>query len=554
MKIEDIERIFDDRYQSVKLPGDSRDMAKWMLVTVAEDYLLILASVTGSLHQISLGADKQKYSIKYALSRIESELDDEKSEIPKIIDANNYGYCQSLLAAGEEFSKANLIFSFLHSGLSSYTVEGNSIELHDKAFWKKPGYSALEMIPLEANQQEYMLQKVFSVLNKPPKTKFYESLKNQCEIGQDGIIRYNFNYKIFAEFAKEMALFRQEIPDSWIFPWGLGETSKKLLWALSARCFFHMATIRTAASYDSIEGAGLESLCLITDKSTIAKEMVSICNVELVDAIRFLSAISIGEGTRTADPALQPIIKLSDGRILIGCLKVLTSRQDRNLLALHARVGKDSFDKQSSIFEEIMVEKIALLAVKRNIEYLVNFNIPGAKEVGDLDVVLFDRRNKFILVCELRWVIQPGDPREIMLKAKACIEKIEKINKKVGMAKCRIPQILERVGINNADPAEWGVRGIIIIDGYAGVESTDDSYPIMPLDIFLKGLNIFTKIDRLYKWAKSLAWLPQVNKHYRAEIFSEDFDKLTISRPGFSIMETNEFFKDFLKKTIKDVR
>lgn len=553
MKISDIEKIFDDRYSKVRIPADSRDLAKWLISTISEDSLLILSKSEKSNHLISVLADKFKYSIKYAFSRIDSELDTKNGAIQHIITSGQYEETNKILIAGIDFYSANLICSLVHEGLASYSCKGELIELKDLGFWKKPAYSVLEMTALERSQQEYTFEKFISIFNFPIDTKFHNALKDQCEVFE-GVISYKFDPDLCKEFSKSIPVFKQSIPDDWIFPWSSGLVSKRLLWALSVRCTFHLTTIRKAASYFSVQGGGLESLCMLTDEQTLAFELSELCGVEHGNALSFVRALSLGEGTRTADPALQPLIKLSDGRLIIGCLNVLTNRQDRNLLSLHARVCKKSFDNQSSVFEQLMISKIQSSPKNRMFILKPNFHIPGAKEVGDLDVVFCDTRSKVILVCELRWVIQPGDPREIMTKARACIEKVGKITRKVEKARERIQGILDVTLQPGVDKSEWSVKGVILIDGYAGVESTDPNFPIMPLDIFIEGMKFFTRLDRLHAWAESLKWLPQNNIHYTCETKSDDFGVIKVNRPGFAIKSTSRDFISFIKDGIKKMK
>lgn len=554
MDIESLEKIFDDRFASVKLPSNNKDKSKWLLFTFSEDFLLINWGVTKSLHHVSVMANSQKYSMKFALARIEAELTDAPVDLHVIITGSEYNDSKALLDAGEEFTDAHRICMLVRSGLYSYHYENSIFELVDTKYWGVPGYSVLEMTSLERNDRELFFEFAMNVLERPPESKFYDSLKDQCNISEKDIITYEFKPSLCLSLSDKVVRFTQSIPDDWVFPWGCGTVAKKLLWALTLRCFFHLLTIRKAAHFYSVSGGGLESLCLQTDEAQLSSELAELSQVQIDEAASFVRALCQGEATRTDDPALQPLIRLSNGSLLVGCLNVLTSKQDRNLLSLHARVNKGTFDSQSSIFERLMIGRIEGIANERKFDYKVNFHIPGARNVGDLDVVFCDSRAKTLLICELRWMLQPGDAREIILKAKSCSEKIPKITLKTAKAREKIDDLLARFDIKPMGPSEWNVCGLVVVDGYAGIKSYDDEYPIIPLDIFLEGLNIFTRMDRLHVWARGLTWLPQKDKHFTTEVSSIDLGEFKVNQPGFSSMTLDRSLITYVEDSAKKMK
>ena len=143
MDIESLEKIFDERFASVKLPSNNKDKAKWLLLTFSEDFLLINWGVTKSLHHISVMANSQKYSIKFALARIEAELTDAPVDLQVIITGGEYNGAKALLDAGEEFTNAHRICMLVHAGLYSYHYENSIFELADTRYWGAAGYSCL---------------------------------------------------------------------------------------------------------------------------------------------------------------------------------------------------------------------------------------------------------------------------------------------------------------------------------------------------------------------------------------------------------------------------
>ena len=76
----------------------------------------------------------------------------------------------------------------------------------------------------------------------------------------------------------------------------------------------------------------------------------------------------------------------------------------------------------------------------------------------------------------------------------------------------------------------------------------------MPLAIFLEGLKIFSRLDKLHNWAKSLSWLPQKNKHFTDETAATELGAVMVNRPGFSNMPLEQPLISFIKQSAKKMK
>lgn len=427
MSIEALEKLIDDEFLQTPIPVNNQNLCYWYLIMVSEDIILNVWRAQKNLHKISVLANDLKYSLKHCLSRAAKETSDHAlMRVPTPVDAAIYLKSRDLLVAGIDFAAGTKLCTIVHSKLATAETQDHVIQIQHTDLWSNAGYSALEMIEMEPSPQTVLISEALAILDRPQKGRLYDEMGACARVDENGIVTYDFDSQLCLDFAKRLPYMHQLIPPEWKFPWCSGLEAIKLMRALTARSLYHISLIRSAAAKHSILGAGHESLCLVTTRQKLAEDLEALCEVPAEIALQFVNALVLGVSTTASDPALQPLIPINENEIIAGCLNLLTCRQDRNLLALHARVSPTSFDRQSEIFEKNMIASLAAVTQQRKFAYRCNINIPENSDAGDLDFVLADKRTKTLIIAELRWMIQPGDPREIINRAKACKEKVKK--------------------------------------------------------------------------------------------------------------------------------
>ncbi|MFL9910438.1 hypothetical protein [Paraburkholderia sp. RL17-337-BIB-A] len=131
------------------------------------------------------------------------------------------------------------------------------------------------------------------------------------------------------------------------------------------------------------------------------------------------------------DPALQPIVPLGAKMLAIPCIHFLSSHAERNVLSLMARTETVQFNSQSSLFEKGVVGRLAATAsVPANCAMLVNRTFRGGGKEEEIDVLLIDEVSHHILVCELRRILPPADPKEVRSRKSECLKKVRQLRRK----------------------------------------------------------------------------------------------------------------------------
>jgi hypothetical protein len=196
-------------------------------------------------------------------------------------------------------------------------------------------------------------------------------------------------------------------------------------------------------------------------------------------------------------------------------LLFLSSNYERNLLTLQARIDPKSFDKLSALFEQTMLSGLLPLVKKRWPSAKENLTIRDCKEFEEIDLLIPDPESKTLLVCELRWMLQPGDPREVHNRKKVCREKVAQLERKVKWIGVRKSIALQSLGLDADDASEWSCAGVVSVDAFGGVLSSNSELPLLPNNIFKQGLEKASSLREFVLWSQSLFWLPKEGEHFR---------------------------------------
>lgn len=552
--LQKFEEKVDKLLSNIKLPSKNINLAKWILLTVADDIILITSSEKISPSLISMMADSHKYALKALFGKIKRELVDGKSiNLQKTISGSIYERSIDAIRSAHDYARGEHICFGAHVDYFYLEGDENLIQTKTGKYWKNLAYSFLEIFDLEDSSQVQLLTLMVTYATNPKSFPDHQLLCQLSKQDKCGFIFSEYNKKALSEFENNHPVPPTIIPEEWMFPWGSPIVSSRLLWALTLRCCLHLMIVRSTASEYKIAGGGLENIIFVSDKNLLVNELSDYTGYDRPIVHDFIRHMTYGYKTQNPDLALQPLIPLNNGSLVAtSAILLLSSRQDRNQLSLHSRIDKRSFDQKSSIFETNMTSEIATAISISSFSHINNRHIPGARQAGDLDMCIIDKANFTILICELRWMIQPGDPQEIVHRTKSCIEKIGKIKTKVEAANRQKDSLVREFVPNIKNTSTWTIRGIIVIDGYGGIESNEPEFPIMPKEIFMRSIKEFSDLNRFHTWAKSLEWLPQEGIHYEKEERIRSFGKTIIHSPGFSLTDNSREYSAYLIESARN--
>ncbi|PKV46379.1 hypothetical protein CLU92_3786 [Janthinobacterium sp. 61] len=180
-----------------------------------------------------------------------------------------------------------------------------------------------------------------------------------------------------------------------------------------------------------------------------------------------------------------------------------------------------------------------------------NFTWKFNDEKEEFDLIVADPRTHSLLICEMRWTIQPGDPREVAQRKKNCFEKVSQLERKVEWLRPRLhTAVTEIFGIETTLENPWEIVGLVVVDGFGGVMSPNGDLPIMPARIFERAMPQVESLQVLKNWSKSLAWLPQEDVFFEMKWRELELEGKRINYQGMIPLQERPDFLQHIDRTI----
>jgi len=556
----------------VPLPIDNQALAIWHLCTVVEDSIRLRLEYLRSssigqeeliteINHTQFFVDRQGYTLKHALNAILNRLESKSlpdSWKPKVDDEIFRKACE-FMEASFDYSLAVAAFSNYHSGNHTKCTFDSSKKLlefefdeYERAYW------ALHVFMSSRSNNEtsltYLAQFILWFLNPslwPDGVK--QAVYDICRRGLT--VKYRFNSPIIKSLMDELSSPPQLVPKEWGFPWATLQESRQFMKALQAWCMYHLLMVHFGSLHLSVKGLGVASLCPVIGQRQFVREMAILSDLKTSTVENIIQFLELGIAVDTPDPVLQPLIPVAERVFAIPAMNTISSAYERNLLVLHARVDKPSFDLQSKSFEEGMTQTLIQTIGKRFPFHKTNTFIPFQGQAGEVDLIIADPMVHTILVGELRWFLPPGDPREHIIKKKECIKKVQQLKPKVLAVQKNSLETLELLGVSSReiDKSDWAVVGVVIVDGYSGVLSPTVDIPIVPQYVFIEGIQKCANLHVFHDWLCSLVWLPQNKTHFVYKPVEANFGEYRLQWEATDIQgQAEDYLRVYLPGSIEN--
>lgn len=386
-EVDAIERQVDTTFAAAELPTDNRYSSRWAVLRTCEDQLRF--ALLRTAEAITKGEERRqavsnfigrvnrcKYELKAALDLLDKRLPEAPPErVPPGSDGDVYTQAGAFsFRAASAYDAALTVFGPVRAGTRHlYRTQDGKLRLSE--IETERSYPAIEALHSADDQAFSPIPFIIDVFKGP--RHFDRQYGEFLEWGPDlkalvartRVERERVRYQFVMDRARPLLeMFRLDAPDlptDWRFPWGPLPLAAEVFAALATRAFYHLVAINFGADRAALRGGGVDQICLETRPEDLAKDLARLIDRPLAEVAGVLAALTYGAGVRNPDPALQPLIPIGKGKVLLPPFLVLTSAWGRNMLSLHARTAKASFDAQSHLFEKDMVAGLADIAQQR---------------------------------------------------------------------------------------------------------------------------------------------------------------------------------------------
>jgi hypothetical protein len=175
-----------------------------------------------------------------------------------------------------------------------------------------------------------------------------------------------------------------------------------------------------------------------------------------------------------------------------------------------------------------MIEDLLTRIQRRYPLSKANLTIRFTDASEEVDLILVDPQSKCVVIGELRWMLQPGDAREVYNRKKACLEKVPQLRRKVSAVRNHLSRVLSTHFELDGSVLSWHVHGVVVIQTFGGTLSPDAALPIMTSDTFITGVRQCASLAEFATWSQSLTWLPKEGTHFRVR--SIEFTKPVLGK------------------------
>lgn len=529
------ESLVDRHYASLPMPGSTWEDAAWCLLSVCDDmqrFGLLGVSLKPSEDFERIGQavafqllDDSKYALRHALA-LAQNLPAGRHVWHRVLDEEQHAVAGYTLRQAKDYAQVCRYFAGCHERAFSFScVDGRR----------------LEVFPRNEELRYAILETLLSVFSKP-RTSFLSFFFNWAIRGvvpaaireavagcrsKVGRVAYRTRIDAIREYAALASRDEALIPDKWHFPWGgSAKETVRILDALHAMALFHACVVH-GAQFGTVTDHGASALCITLGQRSLCRHLTAVTglNGQLVDEL--LRALSYGERLTFPDPALQPLVRFSGGAVVVAPLTLMGGDLQRNILSLHARYDRSSFDEQSWLFERQMTAALAAVLDRTPFAYLLNITLALGVHREEVDVVLIDDQHHVILLMELRWMLSPGDPREVSNRLSGSEQKVRQLERKLLRVRENKGDALKSVARDHSQG--WAFAGILIIDGYAGFVPDEHALiHVIPLEVAKLSLGRFKSLPDWIAWLGTKAWIPAAGRDFVLEPWSCKFGSVVL--------------------------
>jgi hypothetical protein len=558
------EQGINDFVAQIPLPGDNFTSSAYQILTYVEDRprCLLVSSdfkVTDKpddplIIMIASLLGRNVFALRHLLARLWSGKR-HTSKIPKRMSVDGAAYRQ-MAEALDAFND----YQYFSHALKGFRMSYWNCRIDSKQrvleFAPKPGndgYDALNFCLAGPQMSETtILQHWLAWVIFPEECpEIVSKIVDSARVLQDGRIVYQFKEDLANALRLHLPGVEMGVPENWAFPWGPSAAVSRLVNALHLRCIYHLCAIHFTAVQNHIEGGGVDDLCLIATRGSLVQDLHKLTQMPVTSIVAFVSAITYGQGTKSPDPALQPLIPLGNSAIAVPSMLVCSLRSGRNLLTLHARLNPRTFDAQSADFEREMLGSLKLVFSAKFSNVKINAQLPKSLGGEELDLVVFDTISRTIFIGEARATVMPADPSEIFRRLTGLEHKVQQVQRKMASVQAHLDGILAWTGLRERVDG-WQILGCVILRGHAGALSGFPNIPVVAEYIISVGVPAISSAMRLHQWLVSQAWLPQRGIHFNTVATSHRFGEYEVKFGGVRDLKPLDYLRNHLPGSIQE--
>jgi hypothetical protein len=180
--------------------------------------------------------------------------------------------------------------------------------------------------------------------------------------------------------------------------------------------------------------------------------------------------------------------------------------------------------------------------IKQNLKnmglYFFNGRFPIAENLPDIDLAIISKNEKLALILELKWFIEPSEPREVL-------EKSEEISRGISQSKILARTYSQNPGLFfsllGIDKSYELYFAVVSQNSVGDEHCQDTEIPVIREGHFVEKLKEVKSLKEIFMWLSKREYLPILNKHYAIKEFICSVGKWNLIWYGISPLIENYY-------------
>lgn len=331
------------------------------------------------------------------------------------------------------------------------------------------------------------------------------------------------------------------LPGEWAFTSYTLSEFRRVFEVLAAIAGLH-GMARWAASDRGCPNSGFASVLYKTDRHGLVDLVRQHCGCSehIVNAV--VHDLTYGShALALPDPALQPIIPMRGNALVIPSVLIVSSAPERNLLALFNRLPREQriYSTLVAQKEELMRTRIVGELARLGQSWRHRWgHAGGARDLPDVDLAIIDDSERICLLMELKWFIDPAEPREVA-------EKSEEINKGIAQVRTLMEATQEPyqplLDLLNIDESYRVAAAVVSANATCGPFLIAHDIPVIRESHFCLKMSHEPDLGKLVTWLQLNAHLPVHGRDFRIIAMPAQILDWHLEWYGFDITSNEDF-------------
>lgn len=193
-----------------------------------------------------------------------------------------------------------------------------------------------------------------------------------------------------------------------------------------------------------IPGAAVNDAVLLKTKEEYVEILQLHSNLSHEEFEGIFNFLVYDMNLKNNDAILQPFIPINDSLFALAPHLLLASRPERNLITLIHKKKDRLYFNLTNQREQLMQNYLAN-HITANAELSVITSKELSAELPDIDYALYDISNKTILLCELKWLVEPDSAQELAAREEDLLHGCQQVQRVIDYATANMNQFMSSV-------------------------------------------------------------------------------------------------------------